>query len=209
MTLRADDGLRIRSSLTIEPNTTISGLSRTSLDVESLASFVIPLEQWRVWNTGAVLPNTSASDDLGYYSGTWGTDTAALKTYDVKTVGATTLYARTTVVLPPEYVATNAVSLRMSAGHLTAVADTTSTIDVDAYLSDDEAIISGSNLYSGAAQSCNSLTFANLDYTIDAGTLSPGNSIDVRLAVAVNDGAGASAVIACIGSTVLRCDIRG
>jgi len=209
MVMKAEDGLRVRSLLTVEPNTTISGLSRSSLDIESLASFVIPLENWRVWNTGAVLPNTSAADDMGYYSGTWATDTAALKSYDVKTVGATTLYARTTVTLPPEYVATDSVSLRMSCGMLTAVADTTATIDVDAYLSDDEAIISGSNLYSGAAQSCNSLTFANLDYTIDAGTLSPGNSIDVRLAVTVTDGAGGSAVIACIGSTVLRCDIRG
>lgn len=209
MVLRAEDGLRVRGSLKIEPGTTITGLTRTSIDKDSLVAFAIPWENWRVWNSGAALPNVSALDDLGFYTGTYGTDTQSLKTYDVKTVGATTLYARTSIVLPAEYIDTDSVSIRLGCGMLGAVADASCTVDIEAWLSDGEAIKTGSDLYTGASQSCNSLTFADLSYALDGSVLSTASVIDVRLTVAVNDGAGGASVQACIGSAVLLCDIRG
>jgi len=209
MVAKLEDGLRVRSSLTIEPNTAITGLTRASLDAETSAKYAIPFERWRVWNSGAVLPNVSALDDLGLYTGTFATDTSSLKTYDVKTVGATNLYARQTITMPAEYVATQAARIRLACGMVGAVADASCSVDVEAYLSNGEGVKTGSDLQSVAATSCNSLVFADIDYTLDGSVLSPGSEIDVRINVAVNDGAGGASVQAVIGAAYLLCTIRG
>jgi hypothetical protein len=184
-------------------------LLRSQLAQEALAEYPIPWTWWRVWDAlGTNLPGTSAADDLGLYGGTWATHSPAIKTYDVKAAGAVALYARAQLILPPEYEAAETVVIRLHAGMQTTVASVSATADLVAYKSDDEAGI-GSDLCATAAQSINSLVLADKDFTITATTLAPGDVLDVRLHLAINDAATATAVIGIVGKAALLCDIRG
>lgn len=188
----------------------VGGIPRSDMLQESLAAYQIPWTSWRVWNAlGTNLPGTSSSDDLGLYGGTWGTNTPSIQTYDVKNVGATTLYARTTIQLPAEYVAGQTVTLRFHAGMLTTIASVSATLDVEAYLSDSESLVSGSDLCATAATTINSVSLADKDFVITPATLSPGGVLDVRIAIAVNDSGTATVVAGLIGAATLLCDIQG
>ena len=206
---------RIDGDLLVTGNIRIGGdlqpdLARSNLVQESLAEFPIPFEAWRVHDAfGTNLPGTPLTDDLGLVGGTFGTGTPSIQTEDLKAAGATTSYARAVVRLPAEYDAGEDVVLRFRAGMLTTIADTTATLDVEAYKLDDEAGVDGSDLVTTAAQTINSLTAADKDFVVSASGLSPGDLLDVRIAVAINDGASATAVVGLVGSASLRCDIRG
>ena len=185
-------------------------IDRGDLNQEELAKYVIDPPNWRVHDSGALLPTTPAADDLGLVLGTFGTDVPTIQTEDLKAAGATNNRARTTLWLPPEYVAQQSVRLRFSAGMLTTVADTSATLDVEVYESDTEAAVTGAgDLYSGAALDINSLTLADVDFELDASTLAPGDRLDVRITTAVNDAASGTAVKAVIAEAYLLCDIKG
>ena len=188
---------------------TISGIDRTKLDTITGSAFPIKLTDFRVHDAFAtVLPGTSATDDLGLYGGSFGTNSPLIQTYDVKTVGATTLYGRALVQLPYNYVDGSSVSIKCHAGMEGAVADTSCTLDCEVYESDAEGGI-GSDLVTTAATTINSLTYADVSYTVTAAGLVAGDWLDLRLAVAVNDGAGGASVQAAIGSVELVCDTKG
>ena len=209
MAVRFDNGLRVGGSFTVEPGTTVKGLGRSNLDQESLSTFTIPLTSFRVWDAiHTLLPSAGAADDLGLLGNTFGTGSPTIETGDLKAAGATTRYARVLVPMPFEYDATADVVLRFHAGMKTTVADTTATLDVEAYKSDEEGGI-GSDICNTAATSINSLTLADIDFTITAGSLNPGDLLDVRIAIAVNDGATGTAVIGQIGAAQLLCDTKG
>ncbi len=180
------------------------------LNLAELQSFPIPLTDFRVWDAmQTLLPGTPSSDDLGLVGGTFGTATPSVRSEDLKAAGATNKRARFLVQIPWEYVAGESISLRFKAGMITTVAGTSATLDCEAYkLQDDPDDAIGSDLVSTAAQSMNSLTFADLDFVITPTTLSPGDILDVRLTAAVNDGASATAVIAGITSAKLLADVR-
>lgn len=183
-------------------------IARAKLDLDDLAPFVVPLTDFRVWDAmQTVLPGTSSADDLALAGGTFGTDSPTIQTGDVKN-STVTRYARALVRLPIEYDAGETVMLRVHAGMITTVASASATVDVQAYKSDKEAGV-GSDLCTTNAQSCNSTTFADLDFVITPAGLAAGDVLDVRLAVAVTDVATGTAVIAAIGSVELLCDVRG
>ncbi len=186
-------------------------ISKTNiLALAELQSFPIPLTDFRVWDAlQTLLPGTPSADDLGLVGGTFGTATPSIRSEDLKTLGATNKRARFLVQLPWEYVAGESITLRFMAGMITTVAGTSATLDCEAYkLQDDPDDAIGSDLVSTAAQSMNSLTFANLDFVITPTTLSPGDILDVRITAAVNDGASVTAVIAAITSAKLLADVR-
>lgn len=189
------------------------GITRSQLTQESLTSFLLAPETWRVHdNMDALLPDPSVggvgNDDLGITSGTYGTGTPYINTGDNKAV-TNTKYARRLFQLPHNYVAGETVVVRLKAGMKTTVADTSATVDVQAYLSDDEGAVSGSDLCATSAASCNSLTFADKDFTITATGLSPGDVLDIRIAIAVVDSATGTAVVGAIGRAELLCDTKG
>lgn len=184
-------------------------LVRSKLAQEALARFQVNLTDFRVWDAmQTVLPNPSANDDLGLYGGTFETDSPMIKTYDVKSAGALTFYARALIRLPAEYDDAETVQLRIHAEMQTTVADTTATIDIKAFESDREQGISA-DLCATGAQSMNNLVAADYDFTITATDLVSGDILDVRIAIAVNDAAGGGAVVAAVGSVELLCDIKG
>lgn len=182
---------------------------RTDLRQEDNVRRKIDLTDWRVWDAMATaLPGTSASDDLGLVGGTFGTNSPSIQTSDLKAAGATTRYARVTLSLPHTYVAGQSVTIRAHAGMKTTVADASATIDFEVYRADDEGGI-GSDICATAAQSINSLTLADKDFSITPTTLLPGDTLDIRMAVTVTDAASVTAVIGIVGGIELLLDVKG
>ena len=181
---------------------------RTQLLQQDAQAYGIPLTALRVWDALQTnLPATAATDDLAIITGTLGTDVPTIQSSDGK---ATTItqYARFQFALPVEYVAAETVTLRLRGGMITTISDTTATVDVQAYKSDVDGA-SGSDLCSTSAISINSLTKANCDFTISSGSLSPGDLLDVRVAVAITDSATGTAVIGEVSDVRFLLDIRG
>jgi hypothetical protein len=180
------------------------------LALAEMQAFPIPLTDFRVWDAlQTLLPGTPSSDDLGLVGGTFGTATPSVRTEDLKAAGATNKRARFLVQLPWEYVSGQSVSLRFMAGMITTVAGTSATLDCEAFkLQDDPDNAIGSDLVTTSATSMNSLAFANVDFVVSPSGLSPGDILDVRVTMAINDGASGTAVIGGISSVKLLCDVR-
>lgn len=217
MSTRLDGNTTVEGDLsctgTFRPNAT-SGILRTELTQESLTEFVLFAETWRIWdNMDALLVDPpvggSGNDDLGINNGTYATGVPSIQTGDNKAAGAVTKYARRTIQLPPNYVAGETVTIRLRAGMKTTIADVSATVDVQAFKSDNEGTVSGADLITTAATTCNSLTFGNKDFVVTPTALSPGDVLDVRIAIATNDAATATAVTGCIGKVSLLCDTKG
>lgn len=169
--------------------------------------FVVPLTDLRVWDAFATnLPGTAASDDLALVGGTFGTNSPTVRTSDADNT-TVTQYARFLYQLPYSYVAGEDVTLRAHAGMNTSVASASATIDFEVYRCDGTAGI-GSDLCSTAAQSINSTTNANKDFTISDATLNPGDMLDVRVTIAITDSGAGTACIGEIGKISFLLDVK-
>ena len=174
-----------------------------------LQPFTIPWTAWRIWDayiTGLGATPTS-DDDLALIGGTFGTDPPSIQTGDCKAV-TKTRYARAVVQVPWDYEAGQSVKIRFHAGMVTTISDSTATIDVVVYRSDEELGLSADLSTTEAATSINSLTFADIDFTITAATITPGDMLDIRVVIAIVDAVATTAVIGCIGAAQLLCDVR-
>lgn len=178
-------------------------INRSDLVQEDAAEYPILMNAWRIWDAQQTNITTATSDDLGLVSGTLGSADPILQTGDGK---ATTLtqYARTQFVLPAEYVAGETITLRINAGMNTTVSDTTGQIDASVYLEG-----GGSDIVTTAAQSCNSLTPANYDFTVTPTGVVPGSILDIRVKCYIVDGATGTAVKMEINKVSLLLDIKG
>lgn len=205
----------IPSDVIIQGNLSVYGdrlpsFDRSELTQDNLAVYPIPHVDWRVWDAMQTnLPGTPATDDLGLIGGTFATGVPSIQTGDLKNAGATTRYARCQVQLPPEYVAGETVTLRVNAGMITTVASVSATIDFEVYKSGRGVLVSGSDICATAATSINSVTFGDKSFTITATTLNPGDVLDIRMAIAVNDSGTGTDVIGCAGEVALLLDIKG
>lgn len=161
----------------------------------------VPLTTLRVWDAPQTnLPGTSANDDLAIVYNTHLTGAPTIETSDLKAAGATTRYAWFEFAVPDNYVAGKAITLRVNAGMKTTVADTTATLDAEVV----RQAAPSTDICATAAQSINSLTAADKDFTITATSVVPGELLMCRLAVAVNDAATGTAVIGQLNSISLR-----
>lgn len=204
---------RLPTDLVVQGNLAVTGsiptIARSSLEQNTVQLYQIPWEAWRVWDAYQTnLPGTSAEDDLGLYGGTWGTNPPSIQTYDVKAAGALNLYARANISLPPEYDTGQTVQISAHAGMKTTVADNSCTLDFVVYESNKEDGLSA-DLCTTAATSINSLTMATKTYDVTATSIAPGDLLDIRMHVAVNDAASGTAVIALIGWVGIAIDIKG
>ena len=182
-------------------------IQRSKLEQSTLQPFVIPITDFRVFDSFALLPAAGTADDLGLYQGTFGTNSPVLRTGDLKASNQTR-YARCVFCIPPEYDDGETVNIRIHSQMVTTVSDNTATVDVECYEADKEAGISA-DLCTTAAQSTNSLTGANYDFTITSTSLAGGDILDIRIAGAVNDTATGTEVNLEIGSVEVLLDIRG
>ena len=207
--LTATTVVATNASITNAMCTSTMELARTKLAQDTLQPFTIPLTQFRTWDALATnLPGTAATDDLGLDNGTFGTGSPHLTAGDLKAAGATSRYARVHVPIPIEYDDGQTCNLRVHALMLTTVADTTCTVDVECYRSDEEGGISA-DLCTTAAQSMNSLTGADYDFTLTPTTFVSGDTLDIRVTIACNDAATGTVVEPIIGAVQLICDVRG
>lgn len=184
-------------------------IGATNLAQRVLQQFLLPLQDFVVHNAiQSGLPNPSAADDLGLYGATYATNAPQILTYDVKSAGAVTLYARfPNLIVPACYDTGETIELFIHTGMEGALADTTATLDVEVLVNDGEGGYSGADRYVGAALDVNSLTWASKQFDLGTG-LTPGDHLDIRLTLAVNDAAGGSSVQAGISRVTLRCDTR-
>lgn len=200
--------------VTINANLRVTGtrspaVARSELAQDANAVFPIAWEAWRVWDAlHSNLPGTSADDDLALVGGTFGAASPSLQTYDVKAAGAQTLRARCVFRVPAEYEAGQSISIRLHAGMLGAVADDSATVDIECYLSNREAGV-GADLCQTNAQDINNTTLADKTFVINSTALVPGDLLDIRLSIAVNDAATVSSVKAIVGGADVLVDIRG
>lgn len=172
--------------------TAITGGSvvRADIQAETVAQ-PIPIRNLYVWDAPWTNPvSAGANDDLALIYNTFGTAGASVESGDSK-AATTTRRIGFQLVLPPEYKAGTNITLRLSAGMKTTVSDTTATIDVEAYAVADPT----TDLCATAAQSINSLTKADKDFTLTGTNLVPGSVIDCRVTMAIVDGATGTAVI--------------
>ena len=192
-------------------NYTIAGnadIATTKLAQRALAEWIVPLTNARTWDAVATnLPAAAASDDLGLVSGTWGTNPARITAGNVRTLGATTRRLYVAIPIPANYEDGQTVELHVRAKMETTLADVSCTIDAEAYVGADGAL--GSDLVTTAAQSMNSLSAAAYAFTVNATGVDPGDLLEVRLSIASNDAATATAVTPAIYSIALLCDTRG
>jgi hypothetical protein len=193
----------IRCNGSITPTMTRANI----LSQVELAQFTVPWTLWRVHDALATnLPAAAADDDLGLIGGTFGSASPSIQSVDFGGT-STTAYARAQIPLPAEYEAGQTVTLRFHAGML-VIADASCTLDVVCYETDEEAGI-GADICATAAQSINSATLADSDFTITPSALTAGDLLDVRIVVAGTDaGDAAPNIIAVIGAVKLLCDIR-
>jgi len=159
------------------------------VEVSSSATAPYPVDLTRLRVHDALqtnLPGTAANDDMGLITGTPGTAKPVLQGVDF---GGTSTDEKGTfkLILPPEYRAGSAITIRVNAGMVTTVSDGTATVDVEAYKETAGAAVVGSDICATAAQSINSLTAANKDFTITPTGLVPGDCLQIRLAFAGSD----------------------
>jgi len=206
---RLPNGVIIEGTMVLAGTTIKPGVTRANMAQQSAAQFAIPWEAWRVHDAyQTVLPGTAATDDLGLIGGTFGTGVPSLQSSDAKAT-TVTQYARAVIRMPIEYDTASDVSLLFHAGMKTTVSDGTATLDVEAYLSDKEGLVDGADKVTTAATTINSLTLADKTYIVSAGSLEPGDVLDVRITVAITDTATGTAVLGWIGGAWLQCDVRG
>lgn len=200
-------------NVTVAGNLTVSGsrlpvLPRSELAQLAEAVFPIPLTEFKVWDSMAALPTSASGDDLGLVNGTYGTSPVNLRTGDFKNT-TTTAYARALVRIPAEFQAAETVKIRVTAGAITTIASSSMTVDVEAWEIDSDNTLGAADLCATAAQSCNSLTFAPLNFTITSSGLVAGDILDLRLTCAGVDSATGTLVAAGIVRVDLLCDILG
>jgi len=209
-TLKFPVGINLQVQGDLEVKGQVPLTPRSRIEQDDAVVYPVDLTTLRVWNAyQTTLPGTAAADDLALTSGAFGTGTPAIQAGDLKAAGATTRYARYQVAIPIEYVSNSTLIMRVSGGMTTTVADATATVDLEIYKWARDGLKSGSDLCATAATTINSLTFADVDFTITQASLSGGDIIDCRIAIAVNDAATGTAVDALVGSIELVCDVKG
>jgi len=178
------------------------------LAMAELATFTVPWTLWRVWDAMHTnLPGTAATDDLALIGGTFATGVPSIQTLDFGGTN-TTAYARAQIPLPAEYVAGQTVKLRFHAGSLTTLPDAACTLDVICYKSGEESLVSAGDICATTVQTITPLTMADVDFTITATTLSPGDLLDTRITVYGEDAGNLGVMTLCIGAVQLLCDVR-
>lgn len=191
-------------------DTAVSPQTRaTILNQDVLVPFPIPFTSMRVWDAvQTLIPGTAANDDLGFVGTTFGSVGPTVTAGDLKAAGATTRRMRCQVPVPECYEDGQTLNIDVYAGMATTVADVSCTVDVECYRLDKLGAI-GSDLCATAATTINSLTIAKKAFTITPTTLAKGDILDLRISIACNDAATATAVTPTIGGIDLVCDIKG
>lgn len=152
---------------------------------------------WRIWDAVGTHLSAAGNDDLGI-AGAFGTAGLTVQAGDIGDSNVTRR-ARREVILPQNYSAGEDLVVRLHAGMLTTVADTSATVDVEVRLVEEDGSV-GDDLVETNAQTINSLDFADKDFVIDGEDLAPGSVLDVRITIAAVDAGDAGVMIPTISA---------
>ena len=201
--------IMITGSLTIK-DTGLSSQTRSSILVQDVnIPFPVRFDSLRIWDAYQIaLSGTANTDDLALVGGAFGTVPPVISAGDLKAAGATSRHARFQVNIPECYDTGQTLILSLSAGMKTTVADTSCTIDVEAFKIDKISGI-GADICATAAMTMNSLVFAAKAFTITPSGLVAGDVLDVRIKILCTDAATGTDVTPTIASIDLLADIRG
>lgn len=181
--------------------------TRATWSQEDATVYPVRVTELRVWDAPSTVAvaATAANDDLAVVYNTFGTAAPTVETGDLKNAGATSRKVGFQFALPVEYVAGETITLRINAGMKTTVASASATLDAEVTNQDDAT----TDICATAAQSINSLTAANKDFTITPTNCAAGDLLDVVLTMAVNDSGTGTAVIGKINSIQMLLDVKG
>lgn len=186
-----------------------AAIATSRLEQRTFQEFPVPFTSMRVWDAMASLPVTSgANDDLALITGTPGTNALRIITGDVKTLGPTTRKIGFEIPVPHNYDDGETFEVRIRCAMETTVADTAANVDLQAWISNGSGGV-GTDLVSSTASNCNSLTPADKDFVLTAGSIDPGDRIQCVISFFVQDGASNTAVTGAIYEVSVRCDTRG
>lgn len=148
-------------------------------------SELIPLNEFRIHDDfDAFLPETAATDDLGFIEGTHGTSAPLLRA--ITGAGATDAsYGRIQRVVPQDYVDAGNLTLTIPWSR-TDAAVTSITLDAEVVLTS----APGTDIQATAAIDVNSAASGTAVFTITGATVTSGAILDIRLVVSANDGGG-------------------
>lgn len=184
-----------------------ANIESSKMEQRVLAEYQVPRDAFRVWDAITTNPvSAAAGDDLGLVTGTWGSGANKITAGECK-AATTTRRIYFSVSVPPNYDDGQTIQIRVRAKMETTLSDGTCTIDAEAYIANDGTLTS--DLVATAAQSMNSLTAANYNFTLSSGSIDPGDLLEVRLTIACVDSATATAVTPAIYEVALLCDTRG
>lgn len=192
--------------MTLESRDASTTTLRSALGQDDLQPYPILIRDFRVWDspgTNAVVA-TGANDDLAIVYNTFLTEGPSIETGDVKN-GNSARKIGFQFAVPPEYVAGQTLTLRIHAGMKTTVAGTSCTVDAQVARSADPTV----DICATAAQSINSLTAADKDFTLTPTDVVPGDLLDVVLTITYVDAVNGTAVIGKIYSVTILADIKG
>jgi len=181
------------------------GTLRAAMSQDDNAVYAVPLTDCRTWDNLAVnIPATAANDDLALITGTAGSAAPQIEGADF---GGTTESKKTAFqfALPVEYVAGESITLRVKA-KMKVVADTSCTLDANVY----RQAAPTTDICATAAQSINSATATNKDFTITPTDCAPGDLLTVILTVAGTDaGNAAPDITAVLEKIEMLLDVKG
>jgi len=183
-------------------------IARSKLAQDANKCYTIPIHAFRVWDSAiAILPAVAVDDDMAIVTGTPGTAVPTLQGVDF---GGTSTDEKCAFefCLPAEYDAGQSITLRLRAAMLTTIADAPCTVDVNCYKSNRDGA-AGADLCTTVAQSMNSLTPANLDFTITPTGLAAGDRLVFILTFAGSDTGDLDVMIPEISQVELLLDVRG
>jgi hypothetical protein len=179
--------------------------TRATWAQEDAVVYPIPLTDLRTWDNLAVnIPATAANDDLALVTGTAGSAAPQVQGADF---GATNddKYTSFMFKLPPEYVAGETITLRCRAA-MQVIADATATLDAMVYRQAAPTV----DICATGAQSVNSATVANYDFTITPTDCVPGDLLRVILRFQGTDSGNAANYIQLLLSRIqMLLDIKG
>lgn len=182
-----------------------NSIARQKLQTDDLAEHTIDLTALRVHDAvTSFLPSSASSDDLALVGGTFGTDTPRVRSGDAAST-TLTQRGRFQVAVPSDYKAGEDLQVRIRAA-MDTVSDTTATVDVECYKHDGDGA-AGSDICATSATTINSTSHADKDFVITPTGIVAGDTLDVRVTVAITDGATGSGVVAEISKISLLADI--
>jgi hypothetical protein len=171
-----------------------NGCTKTKAgSVATVVTQEMPLEDARIWDAATVVKlgsTPTSADDLGFTAGTLGTSKPTLRTADGKNT-TTNHKARIPYVVPSHYIAGQPLTIRVNAGMVTTVSQTSAVVDIEVYRRAAPTV----DVNPVAAQSINSLTAADKDFALTATNIVPGETLDVLVSIAIVDSGTGTAVI--------------